>query len=72
MTLTYLKRFTFLLAWLCQGCATVAPWEKAGLAEPFMQFKQLRPNQKFLIHSVITLEQAEGGSGRTGGGCGCR
>ena len=57
---------------LAAGCATVEPWEKARLAEPHMQFKQESRGQFFIDHSVITVEQAEGGNGKAGGGCGCR
>ena len=54
------------------GCATVQPWEKAMLAEPQMRFAQKNPGRFFLEHAQITVEQAEGGNGRAGGGCGCR
>ena len=54
------------------GCASVKPWQKARLAEPHMQFKQTQRGQFFLDHTVITVEQAEGGNGKSGGGCGCR
>ena len=60
------------LALLGCGCATVAPWEKARLTEPGMRFKQKNPGAFFVTHSVITVEQAEGGDGKAGGGCGCR
>jgi hypothetical protein len=60
------------LAGLVSGCASVQPWEKGLLAEPQMQFVQKNPGRFFMDHALITLEQAEGGNGKVGGGCGCR
>jgi hypothetical protein len=54
------------------GCASVKAWQKETLAQPIMEFKQDGPDQSFLDHAQITVEQAEGGNGGTGGGCGCR
>ncbi len=57
---------------LASGCASVQPWEKDILAEPRMQFRSELLSRRFLDHAVITVEQAEGGDGSAGGGCGCR
>lgn len=57
---------------LCAGCATVQPWEKAELGKPCMQFSGDGPAQAFRAHALITNEQAMGGEGGSGGGCGCR
>jgi hypothetical protein len=54
------------------ACATVQPWEKDVLAEPRMQFRGELPSRHFLNHTMITIEEAEGGDGTAGGGCGCR
>ena len=54
------------------ACATVQPWEKDVLAEPRMQFRGELPSRHFLNHTTITVEEAEGGDGTAGGGCGCR
>lgn len=54
------------------GCATVKPWQKQVLAQPIMAWKQDSRDAAFLDHARITVEQAEGGSGGAGGGCGCR
>jgi hypothetical protein len=61
-----------LLGSLAGGCATVQPWQKERLSQAHMQFTQSLRGQYFLDHSVITVEQAEGGNGKAGGGCGCR
>ncbi len=60
-----------LLGLLC-GCAHVQPWEKEVLAQPRMRFSHDSDAQHFVDHAIITQEQAEGGSGGAGGGCGCR
>ena len=65
-------RLIFLSLLFLSSCASVGPWEKARLTEPAMQFKQKNPGAFFVTHSVITVEQAEGGDGKAGGGCGCR
>jgi hypothetical protein len=67
-------RFVLLSAMLgiLGGCAMVQPWEKAQLSEPQMQFVQKNPGRSFLDHALVTMEQAEGGNGKSGGGCGCR
>ena len=56
----------------CAGCATVQPWEKDELAKPCMQFSGDGPAQAFRAHALVTNEQAMGGEGGSGGGCGCR
>jgi hypothetical protein len=59
-----------ILFGLC-GCA-VRPWQKETLSKPYMKFSQDSAVQHFYQHSLITVEQAEGGEGGAGGGCGCR
>lgn len=54
------------------ACAGVQPWEKDVLAQPRMQFRGELPSRHFLNHTMITVEEAEGGDGTAGGGCGCR
>ena len=61
-----------LTAVALSSCATVELWERDRFAKPHMQFKQKDKGQFFLDHTVITVEQAEGGNGKAGGGCGCR
>lgn len=68
-------RLTALLALAAlalSACAMVQPWEKDVLAEPRMQFRGELPSRHFLNHTMITIEEAEGGDGTAGGGCGCR
>jgi hypothetical protein len=54
------------------GCATVQPWDKEELAKPCMDFSSDGAAQAFRTHALITNEQAMGGEGGSGGGCGCR
>jgi hypothetical protein len=67
-------RKTLLLLALAalSGCATVKPWEKETLGKEYMAFRQDSRDRPFLDHAQITVEQAEGGYGGAGGGCGCR
>ena len=57
---------------LGSGCALVQPWDKRVLAQPCMQFGDEAPAQAFTAHALITNEEAVGGEGGSGGGCGCR
>jgi len=61
-----------IFAGIFPGCAMVQPWEKAELSEVQMQFVQKNPGRHFMDHALVTMEQAEGGNGKSGGGCGCR
>jgi len=72
MMKTLLKSIFAALALAACGCARVQPWEKEALAQPRMRFSQDSDAQHFVDHAIITQEQAEGGSGGAGGGCGCR
>lgn len=64
------------LALLCAlgGCAQLPPvqaWEKGALARPEMGFDSDRLDAAFTEHVYASKEGAAGGSGATGGGCGC-
>jgi hypothetical protein len=64
----------FLLAGLCSlltGCVNVKPWERGALADDTM-----RPDRDPLTlaqseHIWTSREEAVGGTGVGGGGCGC-
>ncbi len=56
------------------GCSIkeVKPWEKDILAKSIMQFEGLHPEvSKFESHVYFSKEASKGGSGVSGGGCGC-
>lgn len=67
-----MKWLLLAIALLGSGCAMVQPFQKEELGKPYMKFKQAAPGTFFVEHTVITVEQAEGGNGKAGGGCGCR
>ncbi len=53
------------------GCATVAPQERALLADPTMQFQAESKHESSLRHALDNREGSTGGAGVAGGGCGC-
>jgi hypothetical protein len=56
---------------LLAGCATVAPQERAYLADPTMQFDAEGKHDAALRHALENREGSTGGTGVSGGGCGC-
>ncbi|MES2152405.1 MAG: DUF4266 domain-containing protein [Pseudomonadota bacterium] len=55
----------------CAGVGQVEPWQKGILAKPAMSFQADPLAQKFTEHVHASREGASGGTGATGGGCGC-
>jgi hypothetical protein len=53
------------------GCATVSPQQRAILADPTMQFDAEAKHDAALRHAVENREGSMGGTGVSGGGCGC-
>lgn len=53
------------------GCATVAPQQRAVLADPTMQFDAEGKHEGPLRHAIENREGSMGGTGVSGGGCGC-
>jgi hypothetical protein len=53
------------------GCATVAPQQRAILADPTMQFDSEAKHDAALHHALENREGSMGGTGVSGGGCGC-
>ncbi|MGA7123249.1 MAG: DUF4266 domain-containing protein [Polyangiaceae bacterium] len=56
---------------VCSGCATVAPQDRAILADPSMQFDVEAKHDAALRHAIENREGSVGGTGASGGGCGC-
>ena len=54
------------------GCVTVGVADKEAFTWPCMGFDKERSSQAFVKHVFLTQEQADGGDGGEGGGCGCR
>jgi hypothetical protein len=53
------------------GCITVAPQQRAILADPTMQFQVDAKHDAALRHAIDNREGSMGGTGVSGGGCGC-
>ncbi len=53
------------------GCVTVAPQQRAVLADPTMQFDAEGQHEAALRHAIDNREGSMGGTGVSGGGCGC-
>ena len=53
------------------GCASVEAWEKGNLAKPAMTFGGDPLDDRFTQHIYTSKENASGGYGVGGGGCGC-
>ena len=61
----------FLFPPLLYGCVTVAPHQRAILADPTMQFGAPAAHESPLRHAIDNREGSMGGHGVSGGGCGC-
>jgi hypothetical protein len=61
----------FLFPPLLSGCVTVAPQQRAILADPTMQFGAPAAHEAPLRHAIDNREGSMGGHGVSGGGCGC-
>lgn len=56
------------------GCSTLTPpqaWEKGNLAQPAMNMAGDPLEEAFNQHTYSSKENASGGYGVGGGGCGC-
>jgi hypothetical protein len=64
-----------LLAVALSGCSPVQPWvkpyEREHLADPIMSFDRDPVASAFLDHVYEVRNASRGGTGATGGGCGC-
>jgi hypothetical protein len=55
----------------CSGFAPPQPWEKGNLAKPDMTMGGDPLDERFVQHMYASKENASGGYGVGGGGCGC-
>jgi hypothetical protein len=60
-----------LPAVLLGACADVKPWQKGELAKPEMSFDGDALAGRLAQHIYFSKENASGGYGVGGGGCGC-
>lgn len=66
-----LLAFTVTLAALSTACSTVKPQQRAILADPTMVFDGEPHEEGVRRHAIDNREGSMGGSGVSGGGCGC-
>ena len=66
-----MKSLIVVLFVLSAGCATVKPQDRAVLADPIMQFEGEPRAGAQVRHAIDNREGSFGGSGVSGGGCGC-
>ena len=73
MTATYRAwRISFLLVAIASaGCATVAPYDRGTLARTDMQLERNGDAAAGQQHADAYREGSAGGTGASGGGCGC-
>jgi hypothetical protein len=56
---------------LLGGCVRVRPWQRANLSRRGLDFSSERSEARFKQHAFESREGARGGTGESGGGCGC-
>lgn len=56
---------------LASGCSHVEPWERGRLAKPHMALDPEPTLTSLRDHVQVSKEATSGGSGTSGGGCGC-
>ena len=56
---------------VCSGCANVKPWQRGTLADYTMRGDRDPLAKAQMEHIWFSREEATGGSGVGGGGCGC-
>jgi hypothetical protein len=53
------------------GCVRVKPWQREYLSRRGLDFSGEKAETQFKQHLYESREGARGGTGQTGGGCGC-
>jgi hypothetical protein len=53
------------------GCVRVRPWQREYLSRRALNFASERSETRFKQHMFESREGARGGTGESGGGCGC-
>ena len=56
---------------ITSGCANVKPWQREHLADELMQADRNPLVTSYREHIWFSREEATGGAGVGGGGCGC-
>jgi len=74
MKIRKIYNITIILAAIAlsfSGCATVQPWERERLSDPYMMFDENPMDKGAQLHFLFIREGTEGGDGSQSGGCGC-
>lgn len=74
MKLSFIKVLVLIPIVLLAACGSiqnVQPWEKGNLAKKEMTFDLDSLENAYIEHTYFSKEGASGGSGVSGGGCGC-
>lgn len=72
LRLSHLRQpMVFCALVICQGCSSVAPWERGTLAKPEMSIMPDPALTGLRDHIFSSKEGSQGGHSGTGGGCGC-
>jgi hypothetical protein len=66
-----MKHLVLLVVLSLSGCTPVAPQQRAILADPTMRFEAEGKHEAPLRHAIDNREGSMGGTGVSGGGCGC-
>ena len=53
------------------GCVRVRPWQRGELTRRGLDFSSEHSEARFKQHLYESREGARGGTGESGGGCGC-
>jgi len=53
------------------SCTNIKPWQRDVLSKKTMQFNANKVNSAMATHFYYSKEGSSGGSGFSGGGCGC-
>lgn len=60
-----------ILALIATGCANVKPWQRGTLSDSTMKADRDPLGDSLRDHVFFSREEASGGPGVGGGGCGC-
>lgn len=66
-----LKIMSALWFFSLSSCASVEPWQRDVLSKKEMQFNSQKVSSAMDTHFYYSKEGSSGGSGFSGGGCGC-
>jgi len=69
--LVLVSELLIVLSFISCSTVNVEPWERDVLSKKEMKFSSHKVNQAMQTHFYYSKEGSSGGSGFSGGGCGC-